>query len=110
MSPESRNLITVERTTVVVERTTLETPNKPAPTSSTAATIPSFVTHETITDDQLRALRNEAIASGDDGTRNIACGALNAIDEFQRFACRQACASMINAKRASEAENAPKGS
>lgn len=56
-------------------------------------------TAETITDDELCALRDEAIASGDDGTRNIACGALNAVDEFQGFACRQACAVMLNAKR-----------
>jgi len=56
-------------------------------------------TGETITDDELRALRDEAIESGDDGTRNIACGALNAVDEFQGFACRQACAAVLNAKR-----------
>jgi hypothetical protein len=54
---------------------------------------------ETITDDELCALRDEAIAAGDDGTRNIACGALNAVDEFQGFACRQACAAVLNAKR-----------
>ena len=58
-----------------------------------------LVTAETITDDELRALRDEAIASGDDGTRNIACGALNAVDEFQGFACRQACAAVLNARR-----------
>ena len=52
-----------------------------------------------ITDDELCALRDEAIASGDDGTRNIACGALNAVDEFQGFACRHACAAVLNAKR-----------
>ena len=61
-------------------------------------TAPS-VTAETITDDELRALRDEAIAAGDDGTRNIACGALNAVDEFQGFACRQACAAVLNARR-----------
>ncbi len=57
------------------------------------------VTTEAITDDELRVLRDEAIAAGDDGTRNIACGALNAVDEFQGFACRQACAALLNAKR-----------
>jgi len=57
------------------------------------------VTGETITEEELCALRDEAIASGDDGTRNIACGALNAVDEFQGFACRQACAAVLNAKR-----------
>jgi hypothetical protein len=57
------------------------------------------VTAETIPDDELRALRDEAIAAGDDGTRNIACGALNAVDEFQGFACRHACAAVLNAKR-----------
>ena len=57
------------------------------------------VTAETITDDEVCALRDEAIASGDDGPRNIACGALHAIDAFQGFACRQACAAVLNAKR-----------
>jgi len=52
-----------------------------------------------ITDDELRGLRDEAIESGDDGTRNIACGALNAVDKFQGFACRQACAAVLNARR-----------
>ena len=61
-------------------------------------TVPS-VTGEMITDHELCALRDEAIASGDDGTRNIACGALNAVDEFQGFACREACAAVLNAKR-----------
>ena len=57
------------------------------------------VTAETITEEELCALRDEAIESGDDGTRNIACGALNAVDEFQGFACRQACAAVLNARR-----------
>jgi hypothetical protein len=57
------------------------------------------VTAKTITEEELRALRDEAIASGDDGTRNIACGALGAVDEFQAFACRQACAAVLNARR-----------
>lgn len=57
------------------------------------------VTAETITDDEVCALRDEAIAAGDDRTRNIACGALNAVDAFQAFACRQACAAVLNAKR-----------
>jgi len=57
------------------------------------------VTGETITHDELCALRDEAIAAGDAGTRNIACGALNAVDEFQGFVCRQACAAVLNAKR-----------
>jgi hypothetical protein len=57
------------------------------------------VTAETITDDELCALRDEAIEAGDDGTRNIACGALNAVDELQGFACRQACAAVLNARR-----------
>lgn len=54
-------------------------------------TAPS-VAAETIMDDELCASCDEAIASSDDGTRNIACGALHAVDEFQRFACRQTCA------------------
>jgi len=68
------------------------------PDVSPLCTAPS-VTAETITDDELCALRDDAIASGDDGTRNIACGALNAVDEFQAFACRHACAVVLNAKR-----------
>ena len=69
-----------------------------AATLETVRSAPS-VTAETITHDELRALRDEAIAAGDDGTRNIACGALNAVDEFQGFACRQACAAVLNARR-----------
>jgi hypothetical protein len=35
----------------------------------------------------------------DDGTRNLACGVLNVVDEFHRFACRQACAAVRNGWR-----------
>lgn len=82
-----------------LDRSTLE--KLLAHAASAARTAPT-VTAETITDDELRALRDEAIASRDDGTRNIACGALNAIDEFSRFACRQACAAVLNARRRAE--------
>ena len=78
-------------------------PDKFAPTASrdrkACTEARRTVTAETITDDELCALRDEAIASGDDGTRNIACGALNAVDEFQGFSCRQACAAVLNARR-----------
>jgi len=73
---------------ITLDRATLET----------VRTAPS-VTAETITEEELGALRDEAIESGDNGTRNIACGALNAVDEFQGFACRQACAAVLNTKR-----------
>lgn len=92
----------MQKTLVLVDTAHVTTPHHaPTPTVpdvSPLCIVPS-VTAETITDDELGALRDEAIESGDDGTRNIACGALNAVDEFQGFACRQACAVVLNAKR-----------
>ena len=99
MPPQHSHRVTVDRTSIIVERTVIETPHK---RTTAAAHASPLVTAETITDDQLRALRDEAIASGDDGTRNLACGALGAVDAFQGLACRQACAALVNAKRVTE--------
>jgi len=55
-------------------------------------------TAETLRGDELWVLRDEAIASRGDGMNNIACVTLNAADELQRFACRQACAAVRNAR------------
>ena len=96
--PEPKDMATTEIPFTPDEELRAHATPPTVPDVSPLCIAPS-VTAETITDDELCALRDEAIESGDDGTRNIACGALNAVDEFQGFACRQACAAVLNAKR-----------
>lgn len=80
---------------ITLDRSTLE---KLLKCAASAVRIAPTATAETLRGDELCVLRDEAIASRGDGMNNIACGALNAADEFQRFACRQACAAVLDAR------------